>query len=106
MDHSGRHCILSDLFFDHGAYVDLYPRTAAVSVLGGVFGCRAVFSYGQSRRGTAMAAFFPECAAFDSMAFDASEKKCGFFAKTCKKTLSIFGKMGYNKNNTIFSEAT
>ena len=106
MDHSGRYCILPDLFFGHGAYVDLYPRTAAVSVPGGVFGCRAVFPHGQSRRGTAMAAFFSECAAPDSMAFDAFEKKCRFFAKTCKKTLSIFGEMGYNKNDTIFSKAT
>jgi hypothetical protein len=36
--------------------------------------------------------------------FDTSEKNCVFFAKSCKKALSIFGKMGYNRSNTMFTE--
>jgi hypothetical protein len=39
-----------------------------------------------------------------SLPFDASEKNCVFFAKSCKKALSIFGKMGYNRSNTMFTE--
>jgi hypothetical protein len=36
--------------------------------------------------------------------FRAAEKNYVFFTKSCKKALSIFEKMGYNRSNTMFTE--